>query len=137
MGQTPTQETITNNQETMTVTSLVHSNVVRSHRSTYRAEFRTQRKTIKCTACVLIFAVLLCGILYIVITNNISAMGYKIRNLTKQASELNSVNKSLQVEISNLKSINALGAKSENLEMTKAQKIDYVSLPKSSALLVQ
>lgn len=121
----------------MTVTSLVHSNVVRSHRSVYRAEFKVQKKTRKCAACALILTILLCGCSYVFITNNIAAKGYTIQNLTKQSNELNSINKSLQVEVSNLKSISALGEKSEDLEMIKAQKIDYVSLPKSSALLVQ
>ena len=121
----------------MTVTSLVHSNVVRSSRSVYRAEFKAQRKIRRCVACTLIAFLFICGILYIFITNNIATKGYTIKNLTKQAGELYAVNKNLQVEISNLKSINVLREKSNDLKMVKAQKIDYVSLPKSSALLVQ
>jgi cell division protein FtsL len=121
----------------MTVASLVHSNIVRSRCSGYRTEARQDKKIKRFLAWVFIFAVFVCGFLYIFVTNNIVAKGYEIRNLTKQANELDSINKNLQVEVSNLKSIHALGAKSDNLEMTKAQKIDYVSLPKSSALLVQ
>lgn len=121
----------------MTVASLVHSNIVRSHYSNYRAGAYQNKRAKRFLTYILIFAVFACGFSYLFVTNNIAAKGYEIRNLTKQANELSSTNKNLQVEVSNLKSINALGAKSNDLEMIKAQKIDYVSLPKSSALLVQ
>jgi hypothetical protein len=51
--------------------------------------------------------------------------------------ELESINKGFQVEVSNLKSINILEAKSGDLQMVKAQKIEYVSLPGTSAMLVK
>jgi len=118
----------------MTVANLVHSNIVRSRCSVYKTESFQTRKTRKCTAGVLIFTVLLAGFLYVFATNNIAVKGYKIRSLQKQSNELDTTNKSLQVEVSNLKSINVLEAMSEGLEMVKAQKIEYVSLPKASAM---
>jgi cell division protein FtsL len=121
----------------MTVASLVHSNIVNSRRSSYKTGTCQSKRAKRFLTYILIFAVLSCGFLYVFVTNNIAAKGYEIRSLTKQMNELNSVNKNLQVEVSNLKSINALGAKSSDLEMVKAQKVEYVSLPKSSALLVQ
>lgn len=77
------------------------------------------------------------GFLYVFTTNNIAARGYKISDLQKQARELESINKTLQVEVSNLKSNNILEAKSNDLNMVKAQKIEYVSLSKTSAMLVK
>ena len=121
----------------MTVTSLVHSNIIRSHHSTRRIENRQSKKTKKFLIYVLIFAIFVCGLSYLFVANSIVAKGYEIQKLIKQTNELNSLNKNLQVEVSNLKSINFLGAKTNDLEMIKAQKIDYVSLPGSSALLVQ
>ena len=88
-------------------------------------------------AWVLIFAIFLFGFLYVFATNNIAAKGYKISNLQKQTRELESINKTLQVEVSNLKSNNILEAKSNDLNMVKAQKIEYVSLSKTSAMLVK
>jgi hypothetical protein len=121
----------------MTVASLVHSNTARSRCSGYRAEARQNKKAKRFLTYVLVFMIFVCGFSYVFVTNNIVAKGYEIRNLVKQTNELDSVNKNLQVEVSNLKSINALGVRSNDLEMTKAQKVEYVSLPKSSALLVQ
>ena len=121
----------------MTVASLVHLNIVRSRRSNYRTGMYQNKKAKRFLVYILIFVIFICGFLYIFATNNIAAKGYEIRNLTKQANELNSINKNLQVEVSNLKSISALGARSDDLEMIKAQKIEYVSLPRPSALLVQ
>ena len=121
----------------MTVASLVHTNVVRSHKSVYRTEYNQRKKTKKCTVCVLILFLFVFGFLYIFTTNSIAAKGYKIRSLSKQIGELKSTNKDLQVEVSNLKSVNILEAKVSELEMIKVSKVEYVSLPRASAMLVK
>ena len=116
----------------MTVASLAHSNI-------YRAEIRRNKRAKKsfAFAYVLFFVIFVCGFSYVFVTNDIATKGYEIRSLTKQANELESTNESLQVEVSNLKSVNMLEAKSTDLQMVKAQKIDYVSLPMSSAMLIK
>jgi len=121
----------------MTVASLVHTNVVRSHRSVYREEYNQRTKARKCTACILILFIFVLGFLYIFATNSIAAKGYKIRSLSQQANELESINKDLQVEISGLKSVNVLEAKVGQLEMIKVSRMEYVSLPRTSAMLVK
>jgi len=121
----------------MTVASLVHTSVVRSHRSVYRAEYNQHRKARKCTACALILFIFVFGFLYVFATNSIAAKGYKIRSLSKQLNELDSINKDLQVEISNLNSVNILEAKVGQLEMIGVSKMEYVSLPRASAMLVK
>lgn len=85
----------------------------------------------------MIFAVFIIGLGYVLTTNYIAAEGYAIKNLQKQVRELESINKSLQVEVSNLKSNNILEAKSNDLNMVKAQSIEYVSLTKTSAMLLK
>ena len=85
---------------------------------------------------VLFIAILAAGFLYVFQTNNITAEGYKIRNLQKQINESEAINRTLQLDVSNLKSMNMLQAKSETLDMVRARQIDYVSLPKSSAMLI-
>jgi len=121
----------------MTVASLVHSNVVRSHRSVYGAEINQRKKARKCKACILILLLFVFGFLYVFATNGIAAKGYKIISLSKQASELESTNKDLQVEVSNLKLANVLEAKVNELGMIKVSKMEYVSLPRASAMLVK
>jgi cell division protein FtsB len=121
----------------MTVASLVHSNVVRSHRSVYGTGLREQKKARKCTACVLVLFIFVFGFLYVFATNSIAAKGYKIRSLSKQVGELESTNKDLQVEISGLNSVNILEAKVGQLEMIRVSKMEYVSLPRTSAMLVK
>jgi hypothetical protein len=129
VGQTPTQV-----KTNMTVANLVHSNIVRPRCPIYRTESFRTAKAKRCTVGILVFAISLAGFLYVFATNNIAVKGYKISSLQKQANELETINKNLQVEVSNLKSINVLEAMSEDLEMVKAQKIEYVSLPKASAM---
>jgi cell division protein FtsL len=121
----------------MTVASLTHSNVVRPTHSNYRISAGQKNKTKKLVVNVLLFSIFVCSLLYVFATTNIVAQGYKIRNLSKQVNESESTNKGLQVEVSNLKSINMLEAKSIDLQMVKAQKIEYVSLPGTSAMLVK
>ena len=121
----------------MTVASLVHSSVIRPNYSVYRRSAGRGIKTKKLMVGILFFGIVVCGLLYIFVTTNIAAKGYKIRNLSGQASELESINKNFQVEVSNLKSVNILEAKSSDLQMVKAQKIDYVSLPQANAMLVK
>ena len=121
----------------MTVASLTHSNVVRPAYPNYRISAGQRKRAQKLTLGVLFFSISICGLLYVFVTANIVTKGYKITNLSKQINELESTNKGLQVEVSNLKSINMLEAKSNDLQMVKAQKIEYVSLPGASAMLVK
>ena len=121
----------------MTVASLVHSNVVRPGCSVYRTYAGQKKRTRKFAVGILFFIICACALLYVFATTNIAAKGYEIRNLSKQANELESINKNLQVEVSNLKSVNILETRSDDLQMVKAQKIEYVSLPGSSAMLVK
>ena len=120
----------------MTVISLVQTNILRSHSSVRRGLLSEQKRARKFMVAVLFIAILAAGFLYVFQTNNITAEGYKIRNLQKQINESEAINRTLQLDVSNLKSMNMLQAKSETLDMVRARQIDYVSLPKSSAMLI-
>jgi len=121
----------------MTVASLAHSNIVRSNRSVYRANVGREKKTQRFAVSILLFVIFTCGFLYVFVTTNIATKDYKIRNLSQQVSELESINKNFQVEVSNLKSVNILEARGSELQMVKAQKVEYVSLPRASAILIK
>lgn len=120
----------------MTVISLVQTNILHSHPSVRRGVLSEQKRVRRFVVYILFIAILAAGFLYVLQTNNITAEGYKIRNLQKQTNELETTNRTLQLDVSNLKSMNILQAKSETLDMVKARQIDYVSLPKSSAMLI-
>lgn len=121
----------------MTVASLVHSSVIRPNYSVYRRSAGRGIRAKKLVVGILFFSIIACGILYIFTTTNITAKGYKIKSLSSQANELESINKNFQVEVSNLKSVNILEAKSSDLQMVRAQKVEYVSLPGANAMLVK
>jgi cell division protein FtsL len=120
----------------MTVASLAHSSVVRP--SCYAGRTQGEEKRAKkLVVGVLFLAIFVFGFLYVFVTTNIATKGYNIKSLSQKISELDSMNKNLQVEVSNLRSVNILEAKSNDLQMVKAQKVEYVSLPRASAMLVK
>jgi hypothetical protein len=118
----------------MTVATLAHISIGRSRSA---REVYPTNKTKRCLAGILITAILASGFLYVFLTNNIAARDYRIRELQEMVKELRATNTSLQIEVSNLKSFNILEMSSENSEMVKSEKVDYVSLPKSSAMLAR
>jgi len=64
-------------------------------------------------------------------------MGYKIRSLKNQLSGLGEINKGLQVDVSNLKSVNSLEVKTVNLNMIQAQGIEYLAFPPTSVVVAK
>ena len=112
----------------MTVTSLVHSNIVRAKSSVFKQEASQKTKARKLLVMFLIFSIAVVGILYILQVNTIATKGYEIRGLKKKIGKLGDQNKVLQVGISNLKSVNALQSKTESFNMIEAEKIEYVIL---------
>lgn len=112
----------------MTVISLAHVNIVRSQVSNRREE-SSKIKTKKLLVMLLIVSILVVGLFYIVQANSITTEGYKIRTLRKELAELEDKNKVLQINISDLKSINVLQSKTESFGMIKAQNIEYLAMP--------
>lgn len=119
----------------MTVISLVQSNIVRFRSSVHREVVFQKNKARRLLAIILIFSVILVSICYILQVNTIATKGYKIRGLKKQIDGLKDKNKTLQIEISNLKSIEVLQSKSVSSKMMKAEDIEYVTLPPASVVL--
>jgi hypothetical protein len=112
----------------MTVTSLIQSNIIRAKSSVFKQEASQKTKAIKLLVMFLIFSVAVVGALYILQVTTIATKGYEIRGLKKRIGELEDKNRTLQVGISNLKSINALQSKTESFNMIEAEKIEYVIL---------
>lgn len=112
----------------MTVTSLVQSNIIRSRSSIYKEGKNQREKARKFLAMILIFAMITVMILYVLQVTSIAAKGYEIRGLKKRIAQIEEKNKALQVNISNLKSVNSLQSKTETFNMVKAEEIEYVIL---------
>lgn len=112
----------------MTVTSLAHFNIVRTKSSVFKQEASKKIKTKKLLVMFLIFSIGILVILYVLQVNSAATKGYEIRGLKKRINELSDQNRALQVDISNLKSINILQSKTESFNMTEAENIEYVIL---------
>lgn len=115
----------------MTVTSLAQSNIIKSHS---KKEIIQKSRAKRFLAISLIFSILLAIFLYIFQVNGIAASGYKIGELKKQIYQLEDTNKALQVNISNLKSIDSLQLKTKNFDMVRAQSIEYIVLSPDRAV---
>ena len=121
----------------MTVISLVQSNIIRSRSSVFKTELCRGKKTRRFLAITLIFSIITGVFLYVLQVNNIASKDYKIRDLKKEIEKLGDKNRTLQVNISNLKSISVLQTKTETLDMVKAQNIEYVILPLTNIVIAQ
>ena len=75
--------------------------------------------------------------IYCLEVNSLATTGYKIRNFKKELGDLENINKDLQIEISNLKSIDALQLATYNFNMVKASNIEYVDLDTATAMIAQ
>jgi len=118
----------------MTVISLVQSNIIRRGSSVHKERIFQKNKARKFLAILLIFFIISICFFYILQVNSLAAKSYKIRSLKKEINGLGEKNKALQVDISNLKSINVLQSKTQDFNMVKAQNIEYVTLPSDSVV---
>lgn len=118
----------------MTVISLVQSNIIHRCSSAYKERIFQKNKARKFLAILLIFFIISICFLYILQVNSLAAKSYKIRSFKKEINGLGEKNKALQVDISNLKSINVLQSKTQDFNMVKAQNIEYVTLSSDSVV---
>ena len=113
----------------MTVISLVHANIIHSQSSISKEGCSKQAKTRKLLVVFLLSGILLVGLFYVLQVNSITSNGYQIRNLKKQQVELEDKTNTLEITISDLKSVNFLESKTESFGMVKAQNIEYLAIP--------
>lgn len=121
----------------MSVLSLVQSNIVRSHSSAYREKISQKNKATRLLAIVLVACIILALFIYIFQVNSLASKGYKINGLKKKIEQLEDENKTLRINISNLKSINSLQTKTKDFNMVEAENIEYVILPPASVVVVK
>jgi len=107
------------------VIALNRNNIIYS-RNQERALVKQSRNK-KAIIFLLILFIALFGILYIVQVNSAATSGYKIQKYKNELMELQSNNKNLELKLSEVRSLEFLEGKIENLNMAKAEKIDYIS----------
>lgn len=121
----------------MTVISLVQSNIVRSRSSIYKREVSQKNKARSFLAVLLVLFIVTVIFFYVLQVNSTAAGGYRIKSLKKQINELEDKNKTLQVNISNLKSINVLQSKTEKFNMIEARNIEYVNVSPTNVVVAK
>jgi cell division protein FtsB len=121
----------------MTVIGLAQSHIIHPHSSLSKEVISQREKTRRLLATILIFSIVVAVFLYILQINSIASSGYKIGDLKKEITKLENENKILQVDISNLKSIDVLQSMTKDLKMVKAQDIEYVTVPLSGVVLAK
>ncbi|MBD3282092.1 MAG: hypothetical protein GF387_00550 [Candidatus Portnoybacteria bacterium] len=109
----------------MTVNALIHNSISCSQNKTKARKEERVRSTI---SVILVTLIVLGLFFYILEVNAIAGSGYKMRELNKEIKELEAENKIMQVNISNLRSINNLEEKAQDFEMVEAETVEYVTL---------
>jgi len=87
-----------------------------------------QNQSRKIISFFLIFAIILFIIIYIVQANSLGTDGYTINGYKDKIAELQSNNKTLELELSKIQSLSFLEGKVEGLNMMGVGGIEYLSL---------
>lgn len=84
---------------------------------------------------VVVTLTVLVGFVYLVQVNSVSTGGFKIKDLSQRAEELQRENKKLDLQVSELQSLRTIKEASEDLELVGVSRMDYVILPPSEVAL--
>lgn len=85
----------------------------------FRINLRVLNKT-------LFVMIIMAGFLYIAGANELTVMGFKIREMKKQVTVINNENQDLETKITSISSYSDLGEKVKKLGMIKAERMKYV-----------
>jgi len=66
------------------------------------------------------------GLCYLVQVNSLATKGYKIKDLEERVADLRTKNKSLELEITELRSTERISREVENLEMVAVARVEYL-----------
>lgn len=76
--------------------------------------------------------ILVCGILYLSQINSLATKGYKINELENNVKRLESVNKKLQVQVTEMRSMANLETRLTQLNMVPVGHVEYIKVIDSS-----
>lgn len=75
----------------------------------------------------LIMMIIVSGVSYVLVKNDLSVKGFVINDLHKQVNSLGNDNNDLEIELMSIESYKLLASRVEDLGMVKVDKIDYIN----------
>lgn len=74
----------------------------------------------------LMVAIVICGVYYVALVNDLTIKGIKVQELKQEVSSLKEDNRHLNVKVTSLKSYQNVAPKTEEMEMVSVNNIDYI-----------
>ncbi|MFA6271948.1 MAG: hypothetical protein WC693_02450 [Patescibacteria group bacterium] len=84
---------------------------------------------------VVVALTVLVGFVYLVQVNTVSTGGFKIKDLSQRAEDLQRENKKLEMQVSELQSLRTIKEASKDMELVGVSRMDYVTLSPSEVAL--
>lgn len=75
------------------------------------------------------------GFMYLMEVNQATTKGYKMRDLEKKISSIEEVNRKLELQITDLQSLNNVKQRVDDLGMVPSDKVKYIKIPGTSVAL--
>ncbi|MFA5070538.1 MAG: hypothetical protein WC528_04635 [Patescibacteria group bacterium] len=73
-------------------------------------------------------ALIFSALAYLALINNVSTGGFQLKDLEQRIDQLKVENRKLELEATKLEAMNTLVAASEQLELTQADKVEYLEV---------
>lgn len=74
----------------------------------------------------LMVAIIVCGVYYVALVNDLTIKGIKVQELKQEVSSLKEDNRHLNVKVTSLKSYQNVAPKTEEMKMVSVNNIDYI-----------
>lgn len=84
---------------------------------------------------IIIGLIIIGGIFYLVQTNKVAVEGFQIKELNQRIEDLRQENRKLEIEAASLQSISEIKKASQDLNLVKAEKIEYIEAGASAVAL--
>ena len=75
----------------------------------------------------MIGSVVFIGLSYLIFVNKVATDGYQVKELSEKIEDLRYENKKLELETSEIKSLQKVSDRSQDLQLVKIDKMDYVT----------
>ena len=86
-------------------------------------------KTCKVLNVFLVAAIALSGAYYVALVNDLTIKGIKVQELKREKTSLKQENRNLNVRVTSLKSYQSIAKRTEGMNMTSVENVDYIKIP--------
>lgn len=83
----------------------------------------------------LIIAVIAVSISYLLCINDLSIKGFEIKDLKKQVQKITDDNQQMEIKIADLKSLDSVYDRAQDLRMVKVDKIEYLTTTETTVAM--